>query len=112
MIDIAQFFNDTIPAALASNADKAKLMQGTFQIIIKGAGAWHLDPTSNPPSCTAGTKPADATLTISADDFQKLYADPKGTAMGLIMRGKLKVDGKYGVAMAAANKLRDLFGGN
>ena len=58
------------------------------------------------PSCVAGNGPADCTITISAEDFQKLIENPQANGMQLFFAGKLKVAGNQVLAM----KLQKLFG--
>jgi len=91
-IDIAKLFNEQLPAILARNSDEAKAINARYQIQVTGAGSWHLDLTSAGPSVTSGDKPADCTVTIAADDFQKLQENP-ATAMQLFFAGKLKISG-------------------
>src|SRR4029077_19823397 len=72
-VDIPKLFNEQLPGALAKNADEAKSINATYQMNVTGAGSWHLDLTSAGPTITQGEKPADCTITITSDDFQKLY---------------------------------------
>ena len=53
----------------------------------------------------SGTDAADCTLTIAAEDFQKLLENPQANGMQLFFAGKLKVEGNQMVAM----KLNKLF---
>jgi len=103
-IDIAKLFNEQFPAILARNTDEAKAINAKYQIQITGAGSWHLDLTSSGPSVTPGEKPADCTVTISADDFQKLQENP-AAGMQLFFAGKLKITGNQILGM----KLQKVF---
>lgn len=103
-IDIAQLFNEQLPAILARNNDEAKAINAKYQIQIAGAGSWHLDLTSSGPSVTSGEKPADCTVAISADDFQKLRENP-AAGMQLFFAGKLKISGNQLLGM----KLQKIF---
>ena len=58
------------------------------------------------PSCTAGTQEADCSITVAAEDFQKLIENPQQNGMQLYFSGKLKVAGNQMLAM----KLNKLFG--
>jgi putative sterol carrier protein len=103
-VDIKKLFNDDLPAQLSKNADDAKTIGAKFQINITGEGAWHIDVSSSGPSCEPGEKPADCTITIAAEDFQKLLENPQN-GMQLFFAGKLKVAGNP----MLATKLNKLF---
>ncbi|MBX3208636.1 MAG: SCP2 sterol-binding domain-containing protein [Labilithrix sp.] len=104
-VDIKKLFNDELPAALAKNAEDAKTIGAKYQMNVTGEGEWNIDVTSTGPSCTAGTADADCTITIAADDFQKLVENPQANGMQLFFAGKLKVTGNQMLAM----KLQKLF---
>jgi putative sterol carrier protein len=104
-VDIQQLFNEQLPKGLANNADDAKTIGAKFQINVTGAGEWHIDVSSTGPSCKPGSGDADCTITISAEDFQKLMENPQANGMQLFFAGKLKVAGNQMLAM----KLQKLF---
>ena len=107
-VDIQKLFNDEIPAALNKNADAAKEIGAKYQFNItgEGGGEWFIDLTPSGPSSAAGNPGgADCTLTISSEDFQKLYENPDANGMQLFFGGKLKVSGNQMLAM----KLKKLF---
>ena len=106
-VDIKKLFNDELPAALAKNADDAKTIGAKFQVNISGAtgGEWTIDVSSSGPSCKPGNGPADCTISITDEDFQKLYENPQANGMSLFFAGKLKVSGNQMLAM----KLNKLF---
>ena len=106
-VDIQKLFNEEIPAQLAKHSDAAKQVGATFQFNVTGdgGGEWFINVSDSGPSLEAGSKPADCTLTISAEDFQKLYENPQANGMQLYFGGKLKVDGNQMLAM----KLNKLF---
>lgn len=104
-VDIAKLFNEELPKGLAAHADEAKAIGAKYQINIPPAGAWHVDVSSTGPSCEAGEKPADCTITIAEEDFQKLLENPQANGMQLFFAGKLKVAGNQMLAM----KLQNLF---
>jgi putative sterol carrier protein len=104
-VDVKQLFNETLPAALAKNAEDAKTIGAKFQMNITGEGEWSIDVSATGPSCKPGTGPADCTITIAADDFQKLVENPQANGMQLFFAGKLKVAGNQMLAM----KLNKLF---
>jgi putative sterol carrier protein len=104
-VDIAKLFNEELPGALAKNQDEAKTIGAKYQLNIAGAGSWHIDVSSTGASCEAGEKPADCTIAITSEDFQKLYENPQANGMQLFFAGKLKVTGNQMLAM----KLNKLF---
>ena len=104
-VDIQKLFNTDLPAALAKNAEDAKTIGAKFQMNITGAGEWLIDVSSSGPSCKPGQFPADCTITVAADDFQKLIENPQANGMQLFFAGKLKVTGNQMLAM----KLQKLF---
>jgi putative sterol carrier protein len=104
-VDIKQLFNVDLPAALNKNAEDAKTIGAKYQMNITGEGEWTIDVTSTGPSCKAGTDTADCTITVAADDFQKLVENPQANGMQLFFAGKLKVTGNQMLAM----KLQKLF---
>jgi putative sterol carrier protein len=106
-VDIKKLFNDELPAALAKNADDAKTIGAKFQVNISGpaGGEWSIDVSSSGPSCKPGNAPADCTLSMTDEDFQKLYENPQANGMQLFFSGKLKVTGNQMLAM----KLNKLF---
>jgi putative sterol carrier protein len=103
-VDIPKLFNEQLPEALTKNADEAKTINATYQMNITGAGSWHLDLTSAGPKVTQGEKPADCTITITSEDFQKLQENP-AAGMQLFFAGKLKIAGNQMLGM----KLQKLF---
>jgi putative sterol carrier protein len=103
-VDIPKLFNEQLPAILARNLEEAKAINATYQMNVTGAGSWFLDLTSAGPTVEAGEKPADCTVTIAADDFQKLQENP-AAGMQLFFAGKLKVAGNQVLGM----KLQKLF---
>jgi putative sterol carrier protein len=106
-VDIKKLFNDDLPAALGKNADDAKTIGAKFQVNISGpsGGEWNIDVSSTGASCKPGSGPADCTITITDEDFQKLYENPQANGMQLFFAGKLKVSGNQMLAM----KLQKLF---
>ena len=104
-VDIKKLFNEELPAALAKNADEAKTIGAKYQLNITGEGEWFIDVSSSGPACVAGNQAADCTITLAAEDFQKLVENPKANGMPLFFAGKLKVAGNQMLAM----KLEKLF---
>lgn len=105
-VDIKKLFNDTLPAGLTKNADDAKQIGAKYQMNITGEGEWFIDVSATGPSCKPGSEgTADCTITIAAEDFQKLMENPQANGMQLFFAGKLKVGGNPTLAM----KLQKLF---
>lgn len=107
-VDIQNLFNVEIPAKLSANAAAAKEIGTKYQINItgEGGGEWFIDVSDSGPSATAGNPgTAGCTITLTADDFQKLYENPDANGMQLFFAGKLKVAGDQMAAM----KLKKLF---
>ena len=106
-VDIKKLFNETLPAALAKNAEDAKTIGAKFQMNISGetGGEWNIDVSATGPHCKPGTGDADGTIAITDEDFQKLVENPQANGMQLFFAGKLKVTGNQMLAM----KLQKLF---
>ena len=101
-VDIQKLFNETLPAGLATNAEQAKQIGAKFQLNITGdgGGEWYIDLSSSGPKSEQGNPgTADCTMTISAEDFQKLHENPQANGMQLFFAGKLKVAGNQMLAM-------------
>lgn len=107
-VDIANLFNNEIPAALEKNPADAKEIGAKYQFNVTGdgGGEWFIDLTPSGPKAVSGNPGgADCTLTISTDNFQKLYENPETNGMPLFFSGALKVTGNTMLAM----KLKKLF---
>ncbi len=100
-VDIKKLFNEELPAALAKNADDAKAIGAKYQMNITGptGGEWIVDVSGSGPSCTPGNGPADCTVTIADDDFQKFIENPAANGTQLFFAGKLKIAGNPMLAM-------------
>ena len=107
-VDIKKLFNEELPAALEKNGAEAKAIGAKYQMNVTGptGGEWYVDVSDSGPSCKEGTGPADCTITITDEDFQKLVENPQANGMQLFFSGKLKVTGNQMLAM----KLQKLFG--
>lgn len=95
-IDIQKFFNQQLLSSMAKHPDSAKAIGGKFQINITGGGGgeWFVDASYSGPNLQKGNPGgADVTITIAAEDFQKMMEDPKNNVMQLYFSGKLKVTG-------------------
>ena len=104
-VDTKKLFNEDLPAALAKNAEEARTIGATYQMNITGEGSWFIDVSATGPKCVPGEEPADCTITITSEDFQKLIENPQQNGMQLFFAGKLKIVGNNMLAM----KLNKLF---
>ena len=107
-VDIQNLFNNDLPSLLAKKPDEAKQIGAKYQLNItgEGGGEWFIDVSDSGPKAEAGNPgAADCTITIDAEDFQKLYENPQANGMQLFFSGKLKVTGNQMLAM----KLQKLF---
>jgi putative sterol carrier protein len=106
-VDIQKLFNEEIPAQIAKHGDAAKQVGATFQINVTGdgGGEWFINASDSGPSIAAGTQPADCTITLTSEDFQKFHENPQANGMQLFFAGKLKIAGNQMLAM----KLSKLF---
>jgi hypothetical protein len=100
-VDIKKLFNEDLPAALARHADDARTIAAKYQMNVTGPGGgeWSIDVTATGPSCKPGSGPADCTVTISDEDFQKLIENPQANGLQLFFAGKLKMTGNPTLAM-------------
>jgi putative sterol carrier protein len=107
-VDIQKLFNDELPATLVKHADLAKQIGAKYQINItgEGGGEWYIDVSDSGPKSQKGNPGgADCTITLAAEDFQKLHENPQANGMPLFFAGKLKIAGNQMLAM----KLSKLF---
>ena len=104
-VDTKKLFSEDLPAALAKNAEDAKTIGAKYQMNITGEGSWFIDVSATGPKCVPGEEPADCTITIASEDFQKLFENPQQNGMQLFLSGKLKIGGNNMLAM----KLNKLF---
>ena len=98
----AKDFFDT----LESRVDPSKTagMNNSYLFDIDGAGKWKVDVQDGNVKVTEGEHDADATITTSAETFDKIVSGEQN-ATSAYMTGKLKVKGDMGAAM----KLQKLF---
>jgi putative sterol carrier protein len=107
-VDIQKLFNEDLPAQLTKHSAEAKQIGAKFQINItgEGGGEWFIDASdSGPKAEKSNPGNADVTITLTAEDFQKLHENPQANSMQLFFAGKLKITGNQMLAM----KLTKLF---
>lgn len=90
---------------LKDRAEEAPVMDLSIKLNLKGEGFVHVESRGEKNVVTNEDLPADCTVTITPENFQKLIAG-KLNPMMAVMTGKLKIDGDMSVAM----KLQSLFG--
>jgi hypothetical protein len=93
---VKAFFDQKVPAALATNPEKAKDVAAVYLFKVSGpdGGTWTVDLVSTPPTSVAGEagKP-QCTIESTDDDFRSMIDGGMQTAMTLFFAGKLKVTG-------------------
>jgi putative sterol carrier protein len=92
--------------SLESRVDESKTagMTATYLFEVEGAGTWTVDVNDGKLSVTEGGDNADARISVSEENFQKLIGGELNPTTAY-MTGKLKVKGD----MSAAMKLQKLF---
>ena len=98
----AKDFFDSLP----SRADASKIagMSNSNLFAIEGEGAWLVTVADGAISVAEGEGEADATISTSAETFDKIVAGEQNPTTAY-MTGKLKIKGDMGAAM----KLQKLF---
>jgi putative sterol carrier protein len=92
--------------SLESRADPAKIggVNNSYLFDIEGEGQWLVDVRDGAINVTQGGGDADATISTSAETFDKIVAGDQNPTTAY-MTGKLKIKGDMGAAM----KLQKLF---
>ncbi len=100
-----ELFDNLMPKALETHADKAKEVDASFFFSITGdgGGEWTLDCASATPSIAQGKQGTpQCSIETDSESFKQMLEDPQA-GMGLFMSGKLKVDGDPMKAMQLEN---------
>ena len=95
-VDIQKLFNEELPDLLVNQSGAAKQIGGKLQIQIIGqnGGEWFLDLSDTGPRVAKGNPGgADATISITAQDFQSYYENPRVNGTSLLFAGRLKIIG-------------------
>jgi len=109
---IKTFFDEKVPAVLATNPEKAQDVAAVYLFKISGAdgGVWTVDLLSSPPTCKPGEHGTpQCTIEASDADFKVLFEGGMQAAMNLFFTGKLKVSGDPNLA-AKLSKLLQMAG--
>ncbi len=95
-INIQDLHNNVLPVRMATNATTAKSLGIKFQLFITGTGGgeWYVDCSDSGPNMMKGNPGgADSSITMSVEDFTRVYAD--WTLYDtLYFQGKVKISGK------------------
>lgn len=100
MADLAQA-TDRIRAAVGDNSGLGK----TVKLDFGDTGKIYIDGASSPNTVTNEDKPADATVSMTWDDFIAL-AEGRLDPMMAFMQGKLKIAGDMMIAQRLAPLLK------
>ena len=93
---VKAFFDSKVPAALATNPEKAKDVAAIYLFKVSGpdGGTWTVDLLANPPTAVAGAVGTpQCTVEATDDDFRSMIDGGMQAAMTLFFSGKLKVSG-------------------
>ncbi len=93
---VKAFFDQKVPAALATNPEKAKDVAAIYLFKVSGpdGGTWTVDLVSTPPTSKAGAVGTpQCTVEATDDDFRSMIDGGMQAAMTLFFSGKLKVSG-------------------
>ena len=95
-LSVKAYFDQKVPAALASHPEKAKDVAAIYLFKISGpdGGTWTADLLSSPPTCLPGAHGTpQCTIECSYADLQAMISGGMQAAMNLFFSGKLKVTG-------------------
>ena len=95
-LSVKAYFDQKIPAALATNPDKAKDVAAVYLFKIAGVdgGVWTVDLVSTPPTCQPGEHGTpQCTIECADQDLRGMIEGGMQAAMNLFFSGKLKVSG-------------------
>jgi putative sterol carrier protein len=98
----AKDFFDSLSAR--ADASKTAGMNNSYLFDIEGEGQWLVKVADGKVDVAEGSGDADATITTSAETFDKIVAGEQNPTTAY-MTGKLKIKGDMGAAM----KLQKLF---
>jgi hypothetical protein len=93
---VKAFFDEKVPAVLATNPEKAVDVAAVYLFKIAGpdGGTWTADLVSSPPTCKPGEHGApQCTIEATDADFRSMVDGGMQAAMSLFFSGKLKVSG-------------------
>ena len=106
---VKAFFDEKVPAALATNPEKAKDVAAVYLFKVSGpdGGTWTADLKTSPPTCVAGAGATpQCTIEASDADFRTMIDGGMPAAMQLFFSGKLKVQGDPNLATKLSKLLQ------
>ena len=106
---VKAFFDQKVPAVLATSPEKAKDVAAIYLFKISGpdGGTWTVDLLSATPTCTPGASGTpQCTIEASDADFQSMVDGGMQAAMSLFFSGKLKVTGDPNLATKLSKLLQ------
>jgi hypothetical protein len=98
---VKAYFDQKVPAALATHPEKAKDVAAIYLFKISGpdGGTWTVDLVSNPPTCVPGEHGTpQCTIECADADLRSMIDGGMQAAMNLFFSGKLKVSGDPSLA--------------
>jgi hypothetical protein len=110
---VKSFFDQKVPAVLASNPEKAKDVAAIYLFKISGddGGTWTADLLATPPTCQPGAHGTpQCTIECSDEDLRAMIDGGMQAAMNLFFSGRLKVSGDPALA-SRLSKLLQIAGG-
>jgi hypothetical protein len=106
---VKAFFDTKVPAALATNPEKAKDVAAVYLFKVSGpdGGTWTVDLLANPPTSQPGAVGTpQCTVEATDDDFRSMIDGGMQAAMTLFFSGKLKVSGDATLATKLSKLLQ------
>jgi O-methyltransferase len=98
--DVRRFFEERAPALLSAEVVAARGIDGRCLFDVDGAGRWIVDFTTDPATIAvaygAGVIEADCEMSVTADQFLELIADPAAGQV-LAWQGRLRIAGDQGM---------------
>jgi carbamoyltransferase len=93
--NLAMYFSEEMPRALAAHAAAARAMGGVYQVKVRGTRAWTIDLTQTMPRVIEGVdglRP-DLTIELAEDDMRLLLSNPLGEGPRLMTQSRVQVEG-------------------
>jgi len=93
-VNVEKFFNELLPDTMLKNSKSFKEIgfKSPFRITGEGGGEWCVKAYNSDQSVTQGDLDYSNSITMSAEDFQRIYQNPNDIML-LFCGTKLKVTG-------------------